>query len=289
MTDEICRPNGARPLVIYHGNCTDGFTAAWCFWRKFGDKADYHPGSYGAMPPDCSGRTVYMVDFSYPREIMLMLLDESNLVYLLDHHKTAIEDLAPIGGHPKMRWNCDLNRSGAGLAWDFLFPDEARPALLNAVEDRDLWRFKLPMTREANAALTSHKYDFKTWDRLMAGGVVEFTQLGAAGAAIMRKQDRDMAELLAMSTRMLPIAGHLVPVANVPFTMASEAGSKMSKDAPFAATYIDTPEYRLFSLRSSADNPDHLDVGEIAKQYGGGGHKHASGFRAPRDSYLARA
>ena len=43
------------------------------------------------------------------------------------------------------------------------------------------------------------------------------------------------------------------------------------------ACYYDGPEYRVFSLRSRA--PDGEDVSEIAKQYGGGGHRHASGFR----------
>jgi nanoRNase/pAp phosphatase (c-di-AMP/oligoRNAs hydrolase) len=45
----------------------------------------------------------------------------------------------------------------------------------------------------------------------------------------------------------------------------------------FAACYWDTPEGRVFSLRSIGD----FDVSEIAKQYGGGGHKNASGFRLP--------
>lgn len=49
---------------------------------------------------------------------------------------------------------------------------------------------------------------------------------------------------------------------------------------PFAACYWDTPEGRVFSLRSKDDG---FDVGEIAKQYGGGGHKHASGFRVSYD------
>ena len=35
-----------RPLVIYHGNCADGFSAAWCFWRKYGTGADYVAGVY---------------------------------------------------------------------------------------------------------------------------------------------------------------------------------------------------------------------------------------------------
>jgi len=41
-----------RPLVIYHGNCADGFSAAWCFWRKYGTGADYVAGVYQQDPPD---------------------------------------------------------------------------------------------------------------------------------------------------------------------------------------------------------------------------------------------
>ena len=45
-----------KPMVIYHGNCADGFSAAWCFWRKYGDGADYEAGVYGGDPPDVTGR-----------------------------------------------------------------------------------------------------------------------------------------------------------------------------------------------------------------------------------------
>jgi hypothetical protein len=34
-----------KPLCIYHGNCADGFTAAWAVWRRFGE-FDYFPGIY---------------------------------------------------------------------------------------------------------------------------------------------------------------------------------------------------------------------------------------------------
>ena len=50
---------------------------------------------------------------------------------------------------------------------------------------------------------------------------------------------------------------------------------KMAKGKPFAACYWDTPKGRVFSLRSSDDG---ADVSEVAKQYGGGGHRNASGF-----------
>jgi oligoribonuclease NrnB/cAMP/cGMP phosphodiesterase (DHH superfamily) len=72
------------------------------------------------------------------------------------------------------------------------------------------------------------------------------------------------------------IGGHNVPMANLPYTLTSDAGHLLAKGEPFAGCYWDTPKGRVFSLRSQDDG---LDVSEIAKQYGGGGHKNASGFR----------
>lgn len=37
----------SRILVLHHANCADGFTAAWCAWRYFGDDAEYVPVQYG--------------------------------------------------------------------------------------------------------------------------------------------------------------------------------------------------------------------------------------------------
>jgi len=74
------------------------------------------------------------------------------------------------------------------------------------------------------------------------------------------------------------IGGHDVPVANLPYTLTSDAGHRMAQGEPFAACYWDTPEGRVFSLRSSANG---LDVSAIAADYGGGGHDNAAGFRMP--------
>lgn len=74
------------------------------------------------------------------------------------------------------------------------------------------------------------------------------------------------------------IGGFDVPVANLPYTLSSDAGHEMAKGQPFAACYWDTPDGRVFSLRSA---PDGQDVSAIAKQYGGGGHRAAAGFKVP--------
>lgn len=283
-----------RPLVIYHGNCADGFSAAWCFWRKYKDGADYVAGVYQQDPPNVTGREVYLVDFSYKRPVVEAMLRTAGSVTLIDHHKTAIDDLLPLkadmmatnnnGMGDNFGWFCDLNRSGATLAWDYLFPGEDRPLLLGHIEDRDLWRFKLPNTREIQANVFSYEYTFEQWDKLMSADQAELLKMTVAGAAIERKHHKDIAELVAVCKRRMVIGGHDIPVASLPYTLTSDAGHLMAQGEPFAACYWDTADGRVFSLRSTDEG---MDVSEVAKLYGGGGHVRASGFKVPRDHELA--
>ena len=296
-----------KPLCIYHGNCADGFGAAWVAHKFFGAGAvDFHVGIYQDPPPDAFGRHVLLVDFSYKRDVLIGLASRAAGVLVIDHHKSAIEDLAADGNYivdmgrytGPLTWqrfmdNCvqdqyegapygrvytvfDVARSGAGMTWDFFFPNDVRPPLVNHIEDRDLWKFALPSTREIQASVFSYPYDFAVWDTLMR--MDPYADLAVEGAAIERKHHKDIDELLRVMTRRMKIGGYVVPVANLPYTLISDAGNRLADGQPFAACYWDTPEGRVFSLRS---RPEGLDVSEIAKQYGGGGHKNASGFRVP--------
>lgn len=256
-------------LCIYHGNCADGFGAAWAV-RKAVQGVQFHPGVYGTPPPDVTDRHVVLVDFSYKRPVLIEMAAKAKGILILDHHKSAKEDLVNLPANVSTVF--DMERSGAIITWDYFFPGEEPPRLLNHIEDRDLWRFALVGTREIQANLFSYPYDFDVWDKLMSADVAA---LFSDGAAIERKHFKDMHELLGVTTREMQIGGHLVPAANLPYTMASDAGHLLAKGRPFAACYYDTPDGRAFSLRSTDDG---VDVSEIAKQYGGGGHRNAAGF-----------
>ncbi len=308
---------GKKPLVIYHANCADGFSAAWCFHNKYGDLVEYHPGVYSEVPPDCTGRLVYLVDFSYKRAVVKAICAIAEQVILIDHHKTAIDDLAPLLDRTEcsgdyqanFSWYTDINRSGAMLAWDYLHNSardidynlvseekpgsdfyDAPPLLLNHIQDRDLWTFKLPLTREISASVFSYGYTFEAWDKLMSADQVELLKISVAGAAIERKHHKDVSELVKVCQRIMTIGEHDVHASSLPYTLTSDAGHLMAsgyKDGTvFAACYWDTTDRRVFSLRST-DNG--MDVSAIASQYGGGGHRNAAGFSVPRDHALAIA
>lgn len=262
-------------LCIHHGNCADGFAAAWVVRKVFGEEnVEFVAGVYQTPPPDVKGRNVILVDFSYKRPVLEKMVEDADSVTVLDHHKTAEADLMGLVGADTV---FDMNRSGARITWDYFFPDKAPPQLLLHIEDRDLWRFGLPSTREIQAAIFSYPYDFAVWDKLMARDPVN---LIAEGTAIERKHFKDIAELVRVCRRELKIGGIVAPSASLPYTLTSDASHLMATEHPskIGVCYWDTPAGRVFSLRSTDDGPD---VSEIAKQYGGGGHAHAAGFTVP--------
>lgn len=279
------------PLCIYHGHCNDGFTAAWVVRRAI-PGCELYAGIHQDPPPEASGRDVILVDFSYRRPVLEALARAAASLLIIDHHKTAIEELGDLrsvrsladhmaqtledkvrGIEPSWHAYFDLKRSGAGLTWDFFFPGEQRPAFIERIEDRDLWRFVYPDTRAVTAAVDSYPRDLKTWDSLLKA---DLASLRAEGEAIERRHQRDITELLGMVTRRMWIGGYNVPIANLPSTFSSDAGHRLAEGEPFGGCYWDTPQGRVFSLRSTDAG---VDVSEIAKQYGGGGHRNASGFR----------
>jgi oligoribonuclease NrnB/cAMP/cGMP phosphodiesterase (DHH superfamily) len=282
-----------KPLVIYHGNCADGFTGAWCFWRKYGDEMEYHPGVYQHTPPDVTDRNVFLVDFSYKREVVKdMLLLAKNIV-LLDHHKSAIDDLWDLEADGLNVKYSGVEQSGAVIAWNYIQKmcdtKERMPEMILHVQDRDLWQFKLEGTRELSEYMFSQEYDFKVWNQLMSMTKHERNKAITLGGAILVKHFKDVNELLRQLRRPMVIGGYAVEVACMPYMMASDAGSIMSLAQPFAGTYYDTISHRCFSLRSNAKNPAAVDVSVIAEQYKGGGHKHSSGFKVDRNHPLAKA
>ena len=268
-----------KPLIIYHYPCLDGFTAAYVAWREFGyEGADYLPGSYGdnAEIPDVDNRIVYILDFSYPAEIMREIAARAEKVIVLDHHKSAEAELRPLLEEGVIEGEFDMDRSGAGMAWDYFTMGERRLPFINYVEDRDLWRFELPKSKEINMAMFSFDYTFENWDTFCFGTSL----LEQEGEAICRKHMKDVRELQEEAFE-LSIGGYEgIPTCNANYFFGSDLAGELAKDKPFAAYFwINKNGEYVFGLRSKEGEPQAVDVSEVAKSYGGGGHKHASGFR----------
>lgn len=285
-----------RILCIYHHGCADGFSGAWVVRKAARENtaietmngagvtlchelADFHPGVYGEAPPDVTDRDVILVDFSYKRPELLRMAEQARFILILDHHVTAQDELVDLPDN--VRAVFDSAKCGAMIAWQFFFGDRPEPMLLHHIQDRDLWQWRLPLTREIIAALYSYPMDFDTWDRIMRKPLLD---LEREGRAISRQQEQHIAALAENLTRWVYFGDVPVPAANVPWFYASEVCKRLAQGNPFAAAYQDDEHGRKWSLRSAADG---ADVSVIAAALGGGGHHHAAGFRMTRHEVAA--
>lgn len=291
-----------KPLVIYHADCTDGFGAAFAAWLKFGSDADYYAARYGDKDlPDWQGREVYILDFSFPRTLMDDAFQLAKHVVWLDHHKTAFEMW--IGGlfdgtegrheqHDQVRdIVLDFDKSGALLAWEYFHPGAAIPKLIQHIDDRDRWQFKLEGSKELHAALQSYKpWNFEQWSNLHRSCEIAPGHFLTAGAAILRTQKQNIASMLKQARKCC--ITHDQPgrrtydgglALNAPIHQ-SEIGHELANQSGTYGLvwYMDADSRVKCSLRSNGD----YDVSAIARAFSGGGHRNAAGFETDIETLI---
>lgn len=289
-----------KTIVIYHGGCRDGFCAAWVVNKYFTtngprmdelgiDKIEYYAGYYGQEPPDVKDCDVIIVDFSYQLSTMIEIFSLAKTVIWLDHHKTA----EPIYEWLKqnnyeygdtVEWVFDNNRSGAGLAWDYFFPNQSRPWLVDYVEDRDLWRKKLPSTDEINSYIACLEFDFNRWNIAEIMSIDDAERAGSIAQAKTDQYVREVCKNVYFSS-VIKVeddgakAYSNIPIVNIAQVDCSEVLHELCKlypQSPFSLYWFKRADGMYqYGMRSIGD----FDVSSVAKLFEGGGHKSAAGFQ----------
>ena len=306
-----------KPLVIYHANCTDGFGAAFAAWLKLGDEAEYLPMEYNPSSHEhifCHDREVYILDFSFPKPVMDAIFQHAKRVVWLDHHKTAFEMWCK--GVPEKGWICQRlnctednpsgnvhielnnNKSGALLAWEYFHPITKVPKLIQHIDDRDRWQFKLDGSKELHAALASYQpWTFEMWEAHFLVGNVRFNALKDEGHAILRAHNQHVQSALKQAKtcairwdwkEVCGTVGYREAVgysANAPAFLTSDLGHELANQSgTFGLVWSMAGDGQIHcSLRSNGD----YDVSAIAKAFGGGGHRNAAGFSTDIDTLVS--
>ena len=146
--------------LYYHGNCPDGFGSAWAFYQKYGKTIEYEKFFYGRNIKQSDHDIIFFADCSISKENLDELTKKSKVI-IIDHHKTAYENL---NGYEFLYFN--QNNSGCVLSWKYLFKNEPVPPLLKYIEDRDLWKWELEYTKEILCYLDSLDFDYSSWSKM---------------------------------------------------------------------------------------------------------------------------
>jgi oligoribonuclease NrnB/cAMP/cGMP phosphodiesterase (DHH superfamily) len=280
-------------------------TAAWVastwFEKVHGIRPELVPAKYGDAPPDVAGAYVIVCDFSYSRAGLEKMHDDAVWMRVFDHHKTAQAALKGLD-------YCvfDMERSGAGITWDELFgvdsmwrakatregwTRQSRPWLVDYVEDRDLWRYALPRSREVSAWIATC-LEFQgeavpgwvdaSWSLhpLASAAVLQVTGLDAAannGANVLEFIGK-YARTVAATAQETSFCGHHAVLVNCAYERRSDVLELLNNRGHVVA--IGWHQGADGSFEYSLRSQGAVDVSELAKEFGGGGHANAAGFRS---------
>ena len=281
------------PLVIYHGECTDGFCGAWVMLKALGSKTIFFHALYDKPPPAPEilvGRDVYMVDMSYPREVMRGIASIAQSLTVFDHHTDAIDELAGLEEELLRSWPemgvrivFDLERSGAAIAWDEMNPEPPpliRPWLVDYVEDRDLWRFRLPGSKRVNAYIGTVPHELEAWQKLAETPFSDVLSRGVGAESYIQEYCR----CALKDGHLIDFQGHSAIVFNAHGHSRSELLSHAldhREDVEVAILWwLRGDGVYHYSLRSREGGPK---VNKLAQIYGGGGHERSAAFVAHRE------
>ncbi len=236
---------------------------------------------------ECEDAVVAFVDIAPATDELRELAGVAEQVLVLDHHVTArdrlLSDSAFVNeleseGH---LLHFDLGHSGAVLAWNHFHPDEPIPDLLRYVEDQDLWNWALPDSDAVNAAIASYPREFEVWDGLADEKIEALIKQGKPILRANRievERRLDHAKPLALGTRRIEAINASVNRAQL--------GHELSKRAQYGEQWGIVYRVEGTEVFATIYSIGDLDVSKIALEYGGGGHRNASGFRVSLERWL---
>jgi len=273
-------------MICYYHNDADGRCAAAILKKYF----DYNPGekitfreveynspvSFDEVKPE---QVVWILDYSFKPEKMAELLAKTKNVLWIDHHKTAME--YDYGQHVAgIRRN---DHSGCGLTWIYLFGEGSpMPLAVKLIEDYDLWKFNIPNTEAFHEGLKlvpNHPED-PVWDLILHNGnTIGVSNLVRRGEDCILYRRGFCADYVNRFAFPVLFEGYRAYAMNIQGlgSKCFDSVSGLHFDGKEGAEILIAMAFNgkewIVSLYS-----DQVDVGEIAKKHGGGGHKGAAGF-----------
>lgn len=278
--------NNCEKQIFYHGNCQDGFACAWLLKKKFNSAtfSEYQPNDKIDFSKIRKNSEIIFADCCPTIEDLKTLLKINNVV-IVDHHITNIDKINNFNyyDYPNLRCYLNVNECGATLVAKYydinsiLFPREIK--ILEFIKQRDLWKFEGHEDEKEDRegefitlAIFSEEYDFDTWDTFNE----RYYELAEKGKLVEEINNRQI-EFVLENVFIENIGGYNVPCVNSTWNWSILCNKMLEiyDSSPFvAAFYINSEGKKKYSLRSRKN----FDCSEVAKIYGGGGHRQSAGF-----------
>lgn len=231
------------------------------------------------------GEDVYMVDFCLqPFDGMVELNKKANLHWIDHHLKGSIDEAHNNGFLASGGQLLEVGISGCELTWFYLFPDIKIPRCVYLLGRYDVWdhgidKDILPFQYGMRNFPDTRPENHIMWDRLL-GSSFEVSLIVEKGRLILDYEANQNAKFCRAYAFETEFEGLKCICANRGFTnskLFDSVYSPASHDLMITFCRLKFPK-KLWTV-SIYSTKTGVDCGDIAKKYGGGGHKGAAGFQ----------
>lgn len=271
----------SKKIIVFYHDDLDGFTGAWAAWKKLKDKADYILVNYdegvGNETLQLKGKEIYFIDCSLKIQEMLNLASK-NKVILIDHHISPKEKTNLLPGSV-----CDDKHSAAFLSWKYFHGKKKTPLLVLYVQDYDLWKFKLPHSKELTTVLNLCSFNFKVWDKTakIFQTKKKRMELVKKGQAIVDYQKYLIGNLAGKGQEVVFEKYDAIAV-NSP-VLSSEIGNYIYTKTGKIGIIWSYKGKKAPKIHVSLRGNGKINLSKLAEKFGGGGHKASAGFAIERN------
>jgi len=289
--------------IIYHNPCSDGIASAWVV-KHFTPTAELIPCFAGQSPQNnithFQGKNIIFVDLCPNKEYLETLVTVAKHITILDHHITAYKNLENVS-YPNLNYIFDNNKCGCMITWNY-FSSDPIPWFLAYIGDRDLWKWELLNSKEINTTLyeddhTNFKGLSKLFDENLNPSLSNFynssifNSFVERGKILCEIKDKQMKTCMKTAIPCKFENYNIWLFTSSPDILSDVGNRLMAKTFKNGSTpnftvcwryNVQTHEYYI-SMRSTSDS---VDVSEICKKIGGGGHRNAAGCTLPGSTVL---
>jgi oligoribonuclease NrnB/cAMP/cGMP phosphodiesterase (DHH superfamily) len=289
-------------IYVFHHDDADGFVSAAAVLAsaRYGQTIKFFAVQYSGQIPQIEfepNSTLYILDFSYPKEVLLDLAGKVDFMLVIDHHETAEEQLSDFPrlynsfqvekrDHKLPFVIFDKHVCAATLAWEYFFHGVTIPYAVDLVSRYDVWDIADPKVLAFDIGMKSlgRTRDVAAWLEVIRdenGEVEKAIEIGMPLVEYNNAHIKDFktSEKLKI-TEWEEFRVALYNTTHLKNELAHSLYTDMELSVDLTMGYsIISKAKILFSLRSQKGV--NVNVGQLAKRYGGGGHCHAASFAMP--------
>lgn len=276
--------------IYYHGADNDGKSSGAVVYRAIKNDGPNKlvPIDYGLYNFEDEyekwndGDKVYLVDFSFEKDNMARTLEKlgKNFIFI-DHHQTAIDDIKELDIEGLRR----VGTAACRLCWEYFFPDEDEPESIKLIGVYDVWDLNAKVeVFQLGVSLLDLSPNSQNWAALFRSQKSLIDDICKQGEIVQKYSNIEFSKIADKGAFEIEFEGQkAICINGLKLNSKSFDSVFDPKKYDMMIAFGKTKKPNIWSLSFYSKQDTGPDISVIAKKYGGGGHRNASGCEMTTD------